>query len=466
MPWDGTELRVGDARPGRHGEPARAPCSAARTSRCCSRSGPTTTRCTRSATAPAGGTSTGWPRRRRRAGAAVPAGGGVRPAAVACSAARAYAPLADGRLAVLHGTGHARARRARPGHRRADRPRPAVHASGSAGRRRRRAGWSASAASPRRAAARWWRSTCRTGTVQPCCARLDSTDPPDPAYLPEPRSDRRCPGRASGTCTRTSTRRRNPDARGARTASCRRTWCSCTAARPRTRAGDRSTWRTPTSPAAASASSTSTTAARPGYGRAYRERLRGQWGIVDVEDCVAAAQALVRRRARRRRPARHPRRLGRRLDHAGRADHAPTSSPPACRYYGVAELRRVRRGHPRLRVPLPRRAGRPAARGPGRVRRAGAARRTSTGCPARCCCCRGSRTRWCRRRRRSVFARRAGGEGHPARVPGRSRASSTASARPETIVAALEAELSFYGQVFGFDPPGVPALPLTRGHEG
>ncbi|MGW2050531.1 prolyl oligopeptidase family serine peptidase [Streptomyces sp. NPDC001858] len=31
----------------------------------------------------------------------------------------------------------------------------------------------------------------------------------------------------------------------------------------------------------------------PGYGRAYRERLRGQWGEVDVEDCAAVAQALI-----------------------------------------------------------------------------------------------------------------------------------------------------------------------------
>jgi dipeptidyl aminopeptidase/acylaminoacyl peptidase len=32
-----------------------------------------------------------------------------------------------------------------------------------------------------------------------------------------------------------------------------------------------------------------------GFGRAYRERLNGQWGVVDVADCAAAAQALVSR---------------------------------------------------------------------------------------------------------------------------------------------------------------------------
>jgi dipeptidyl aminopeptidase/acylaminoacyl peptidase len=32
-----------------------------------------------------------------------------------------------------------------------------------------------------------------------------------------------------------------------------------------------------------------------GYGRAYRERLNGQWGVVDLRDCVNAARFLVER---------------------------------------------------------------------------------------------------------------------------------------------------------------------------
>jgi dipeptidyl aminopeptidase/acylaminoacyl peptidase len=32
-----------------------------------------------------------------------------------------------------------------------------------------------------------------------------------------------------------------------------------------------------------------------GYGRAYRNRLRGEWGVVDTEDCIAAARHLAKR---------------------------------------------------------------------------------------------------------------------------------------------------------------------------
>ncbi len=30
-----------------------------------------------------------------------------------------------------------------------------------------------------------------------------------------------------------------------------------------------------------------------GYGRAYRRRLHGNWGVVDTEDCINAARHLV-----------------------------------------------------------------------------------------------------------------------------------------------------------------------------
>ena len=33
-----------------------------------------------------------------------------------------------------------------------------------------------------------------------------------------------------------------------------------------------------------------------GYGREYRQRLYGQWGVVDVDDCVNAAKYLVNAR--------------------------------------------------------------------------------------------------------------------------------------------------------------------------
>ena len=121
-----------------------------------------------------------------------------------------------------------------------------------------------------------------------------------------------------------------------------------------------------------------------GYGRGYRERLNGQWGIVDVEDVAAAARGLADGR---------PRPIGARLAIKGgsaggwtvlcalantdvfAAGHQPIRrrGPP-----------RPRRGHPRLRGALPRSPRRPAARGRGPVHRAIPAHRMRTGCARRC----------------------------------------------------------------------------------
>ena len=88
----------------------------------------------------------------------------------------------------------------------------------------------------------------------------------------------------------------------------------------------------------ASPSSTSTTAGSTGYGRAYRELLRGQWGIVDVEDCAAVCRHLVERGDVDPASAVHPGRLGRRVHDARRRWPTRTCSPPGASYYGVADL--------------------------------------------------------------------------------------------------------------------------------
>ena len=79
-----------------------------------------------------------------------------------------------------------------------------------------------------------------------------------------------------------------------------------------------------------------------GYGRAYRERLRRQWGVVDVEDAIAAARALAGPGRPTGARLGDPGRLGRRLDGAGRGDHrrgTRSAFGAARRTSGVADLR-------------------------------------------------------------------------------------------------------------------------------
>ena len=113
-----------------------------------------------------------------------------------------------------------------------------------------------------------------------------------------------------------------------------------------------------------------------GYGRAYRERLRGQWGIVDVADAMTAALALAESGEA------DGKRLGIRGGSAGgwTALAAVTSGigvlghgtgpngsgargvfAAVASYFGVADLRAFAAAYARLRVAVPGRADRAAA---------------------------------------------------------------------------------------------------------
>ncbi len=215
----------------------------------------------------------------------------------------------------------------------------------------------------------------------------------------------------------------------------------------------------PTSPAGASASSTSTTAGPAASGAST---------VIGCADSGASSTSRTpsrRPRPRRRGPGRpRPSRdrgwLGRRVD--GVLSALTTSDVFACgvSYYGVAELMEfVKETHDfesryidGLIGPLPDAADLYVRRAPST---------TSTVCRVRYCCCRACPTRSSRRRRPSdsvppCWTRKIPhaylayeGEAHGFR-------------RVETIVSAREAELSFYGQVMGFETPGVPRLELWR----
>jgi dipeptidyl aminopeptidase/acylaminoacyl peptidase len=201
-----------------------------------------------------------------------------------------------------------------------------------------------------------------------------------------------------------------------------------------------------------------------GYGRLYRERLRREWGVVDVEDAMAAARSLAE--AGEADPARMAIRGG----SAGgwTALAAVTTGTArgvvfgaAVSYYGVADLSAFAehthdfesRYLDGLIGPLPGFETVYAERAPvGHV--------TGKTCPilllqglddpvvppeqaeriAGDLAAHGIRYGYI------TFE----GESHGFR-------------RAETVTAALEAELSFYGQILGFSPPGIPAVKLTDG---
>ncbi|MFE0917343.1 prolyl oligopeptidase family serine peptidase [Streptomyces nigra] len=195
-----------------------------------------------------------------------------------------------------------------------------------------------------------------------------------------------------------------------------------------------------------------------GYGRAYRERLREQWGVVDVEDCAAVALALADEGTADRD------RLALRGGSAGgwtTAASLTSTDVYACGtiIYPILDLTGWGTGetHDFESQYLESLVG-PLAEVPGRYEERSPVTRADrltvpflllqglddVICPPAQC--------------DRFLARLKGrgvphaylafeGEGHGFR-------------RADTMVRALEAELSLYAQVFGFDPPGVPTLEL------
>jgi len=203
-----------------------------------------------------------------------------------------------------------------------------------------------------------------------------------------------------------------------------------------------------------------------GYGREYRNRLRGQWGIVDVADAYAAALGLAKSGEADRA------RLGIRGGSAGgwTALAAVTTGPAltgikeavfaaATSYYGISDLRPFAvdthdfesRYLDGLIGPLPEADDRYAERAPfGHV--------TDLTCPV--LLLQGLDDPIVPPAQSEAIAADLAAHGirHAyIAFPGESHGFRKA----ETVIAALEAELAFYGEIFGFTPPGVPPLELS-----
>jgi dipeptidyl aminopeptidase/acylaminoacyl peptidase len=202
-----------------------------------------------------------------------------------------------------------------------------------------------------------------------------------------------------------------------------------------------------------------------GYGRSYRERLRRQWGIVDVEDAMAAAQSLADAGQA------DPKRLAIRGGSAGgwTALAAVTTGAiargpvfsAATSYYGVSDLRGfVDQTHDfesryldGLLGPLPGFDAVYVERSPlGHV----------TGATAPVLLLQGLDDPIVPPAQSEIIAADLAAHGiRHAYIT--FEGESHGFRKAETVMASLEAELSFYGQILGFTPPGVPAVTVSAG---
>ncbi|HLJ98833.1 MAG TPA: prolyl oligopeptidase family serine peptidase, partial [Streptosporangiaceae bacterium] len=199
-----------------------------------------------------------------------------------------------------------------------------------------------------------------------------------------------------------------------------------------------------------------------GYGRAYRERLNGQWGVVDVVDCTTAALALADQGEA------DGQRLGIRGGSAGgwTALAAVTSGLPhtgkvfaaAVSYFGVADLRGFAhethdfesRYLDGLIGPMPDSEDLYLERAPvGHV--------SDATCPV--LLLQGLDDPVVPPKQAESIARDLASHGIPHAYIA-FEGESHGFRKAETIVTCLESELSFYGRIMGFTPPGVRPIQL------
>ena len=194
-----------------------------------------------------------------------------------------------------------------------------------------------------------------------------------------------------------------------------------------------------------------------GYGREYRDRLRGQWGIVDVEDTVAAVQGLAAAGLA------DPARLGIEGGSAGGwtvLASLTSTDAFACgvSYFGVAELIQFAqdthdfesRYLDGLIGPLPEARELYETRAP--VNNV-----DGLSCPV--LLLQGLDDPVVPPSQAEMFRDAMVAKGIPHAYIAY-EGESHGFRRTETIINSSEAELSFYGQVLGFDTPGVPTLEL------
>ncbi len=196
-----------------------------------------------------------------------------------------------------------------------------------------------------------------------------------------------------------------------------------------------------------------------GYGRAYRDRLRQNWGVVDVEDCAAVAAALAAEGTA------DPARLAIRGGSAGgwtAAASLTTTDTYRCGVikYPVLDLTQWADGETHdfesryldtLVGPLPQSADRYRERSP--VHHAD--RLTVPFLLLQ-----GLEDEVCPPRQSERLLEGLRGRGVPHAYLA-FEGEQHGFRRADTLVACLEAELALYGQVFGFAAPGVPELRLV-----